>query len=91
MTKFGYPYNDLVICKDRAHWLSRGPSDYIMQSGIQGKTMVQWSLLLVRLDWSHLMRKIFTMLYISSKIPTDVSYICFKNIAKLHLQSNNLP
>ena len=29
--------------------------------------------------------------YISSKIPTDVSYICFKNIAKLHLQSNNLP
>ena len=28
--------------------------------------------------------------YISSKIPTDVSYICFKNIAKLHLQSNNL-
>ena len=29
--------------------------------------------------------------YISSKIPTDVSYICFKNIAKLHVQTNNLP
>ena len=29
--------------------------------------------------------------YVSSKISTDVSYICFKNIAKLHLQSNNLP
>ena len=23
--------------------------------------------------------------YISGKIPTDVSYICFKNIAKLHI------
>ena len=23
--------------------------------------------------------------YISSKIPTDVSYICFKNYAKLHI------
>ena len=29
--------------------------------------------------------------YISSKIPTDVSYICFKTIAKLHIQANNLP
>ena len=29
--------------------------------------------------------------YIFSKIPTDVSYICFKNIAKLHVQANNLP
>ena len=28
--------------------------------------------------------------YISSKIPIDVSYICFKNIAKLHIQANNL-
>ena len=28
--------------------------------------------------------------YISSKISTDVSYICFKNIAKLHIQANNL-
>ena len=28
--------------------------------------------------------------YISGKIPTDVSYICFKNIAKLHIPSNNL-
>ena len=24
-------------------------------------------------------------------INTDVSYMCFKNIAKLHIQSNNLP
>ena len=24
-------------------------------------------------------------------VPTDVSYICFKNIAKLHIQANNLP
>ena len=29
--------------------------------------------------------------YISSKIPTDVSYICFKNCAKLHIQANSLP
>ena len=29
--------------------------------------------------------------YISSKIPTDVSYICFKNYAKLHIQANSLP
>ena len=29
--------------------------------------------------------------YISSKIPTDVSYICFKNYAKLHIQANTLP
>ena len=29
--------------------------------------------------------------YISVKISTDVSYICFKNIAKLHMQSNNVP
>ena len=29
--------------------------------------------------------------YISSKIPTDVSYICFKNFAKLHIQANSLP
>ena len=29
--------------------------------------------------------------YISSKIPTDVSYICFKNFAKLHIQANRLP
>ena len=29
--------------------------------------------------------------YISGKIPTDVSYICFKNIAILHIQANNLP
>ena len=28
--------------------------------------------------------------YISSKIPTDVSYICFKNFAKLHIQANSL-
>ena len=29
--------------------------------------------------------------YISNKIPTDVSYTCFNNIDKLHIQSNNLP
>ena len=29
--------------------------------------------------------------YISSKIPTDVSYICFKNFAKLHIQANSSP
>ena len=29
--------------------------------------------------------------YIYSKIPTDVSYICFKNFAKLHIQANSLP
>ena len=29
--------------------------------------------------------------YISGKIPTDASYICFENIAKLHMKSNNLP
>ena len=29
--------------------------------------------------------------YISGKISTDVSTICFKNIAKLHIQSYNLP
>ena len=31
------------------------------------------------------------MCLISSKIPTDVSYICFKNYAKLHIQANSLP
>ena len=29
--------------------------------------------------------------YISSKTPTDVSYICFENIAKLNIQANSLP
>ena len=29
--------------------------------------------------------------FLSGKIPTDVSYICFKNIAKLDKRSNNLP
>ena len=29
--------------------------------------------------------------YISGKIPTNVSYIYLENIAKLHIQSNNLP
>ena len=29
--------------------------------------------------------------YISGKIPTDVLFICFKNIAELHTQSNKLP
>ena len=27
----------------------------------------------------------------TQKIPTNVSYICFKNIAKLHIHANNLP
>ena len=30
-------------------------------------------------------------LFLSSKIPTDVSYICFKNYAKIHIQANTLP
>ena len=29
--------------------------------------------------------------YISGKIQTDVTYMCFKNIAKFHIQSNILP
>ena len=29
--------------------------------------------------------------YISGKITTDVSYICFKDIAKLHILLNTLP
>ena len=29
--------------------------------------------------------------YISGKIPTDVSYICFKTSAKFHIQANSLP
>ena len=29
--------------------------------------------------------------YISGKVPNDLSYICFKNMSKLHVQSNNLP
>ena len=52
-------------------------------------TMVTAIVLVAHILYEHLY--LLSWKYISVKYPTDVSYIWFKNITKLHIQSNNLP
>ena len=77
------PISDLFHTNDNYHSYSTRNS-HALRTPI-GKSEAIYQAYTVYLHW------IIGLDYLSSKLPTDVSYICFKSIAKLHIQANNLP
>ena len=75
------PISDLFQTNDNYHSYSTRNSQALRTPIGKSEAIYQTFTYIGSLAWN----------YISSKIPTDVSYICFKNIAKLHIQANNLP
>ena len=75
------PISDLFQTNDNYHSYSTRNSQALRTLIGKSEAIYQTFTYIGSLAWN----------YISSKIPTDVSYICFKNIAKLHIQANNLP
>ena len=73
--------SDLFQTNDNYHSYSTRNSQALRTPNGKSEAIYQTFTYIGSLAWN----------YISSKIPTDVSYICFKNIAKLHIQANNLP
>ena len=73
------PISDLFQTNDNYHSYSTRNYSQALRTPIIGKSeaIYQTFTYIGSLAWN----------YISSKIPTDVSYICFKNIAKLHIQA----
>ena len=74
------PISDLFQTNDNYHSYSTRNSQALRTPIGKSEAIYQTFTYIGSLAWN----------YISSKIPTNVSYICFKNIAKLHIQANNL-
>ena len=75
------PISDLFQTNDNFHSYSTRNSQALRTPIGKSEAIYQTFTYIGSLAWN----------YISSKIPTDVSYICFKNYAKLHIQANTLP
>ena len=75
------PISDLFQTNDNFHSYSTRNSQALRTPIGKSEAIYQTFTYIGSLAWN----------YISSKIPTDVSYICFKNYAKLHIQANSLP
>ena len=75
------PISDLFQTNDNFHSYSTRNSQALRTPIGKSEAIYQTFTYIGSLAWN----------YIFSKIPTDVSYICFKNYAKLHIQANSLP
>ena len=75
------PISDLFQTNDNFHSYSTRNSQALRTPIGKSEAIYQTFTYIGSLAWN----------YISSKIPTNVSYICFKNYAKLHIQANSLP
>ena len=73
------PISDLFQTNDNFHSYSTCNSQALRTPIGKSEAIYQTFTYIGSLAWN----------YIPSKIPTDVSYICFKNYAKLHIQANS--
>ena len=72
------PISDLFQTNDNYHSYSTRTSKALLTSIGKSEAICQTFTYIGSLVWN----------YISSKIPTEVTYICFKNIAKSYIQAN---